>query len=530
MTARETTQRQNHDLRTRLENAKAKAEIAGIEAKERENVLKDTLREKDKTIIMLQRTTAMLSEDNAALRKCNAIALAELEKEKDANAKLRAMLKKDSTTSSKPPSSDGLRRPRIISMREKSGRKPGGQPGHKGHTLAPTFAPTLVVCKKPPETCACGGAVVCGETYEAKQKVDIKVMVDVTEERVFAGICSTCGKVHKGGFSAGYDNPVQYGPGLKATVASLNAYGNMTVGKAAEIVGAMSGGRISISHGTVVNIVRELSGKLDGAVDAIKRMLVAGKVLNVDETGCRVNGSLDWVGILSNKECTFFELNETRSVFGEAGGGLLMLFTGILVHDHLVTYYKNTHMTHAECNAHILRYLKAILETLGHGWAGELSGFLTKWNDARKSHIASGRTRFTDKELYDARKEYLAIIGQGKAQYAAATDGKKNVSYYDDERRLLKRLEAYADQHLLFLSDFDVPFDNNGAEQGARIFKSKLKPAGCFRSEQGAKDYAQVASVIATARKQGLNVFELFMNTFGGVDPAVALNKAFENG
>jgi transposase len=341
----------------------------------------------------------------------------------------------------------------------------------------------------------------------------------ITEERVYTGHCAQCGRKHSGEFSEGYVNPVQYGAGVKAMMASLNAYANVTNNKTAEFFKSVTGGLISISDGTVVNILHELSKELEETIATIRARLIESNVLHADETGFRVHGSLDWMQIFCNESYTLFGHNEKRGGLCVENDEILLFFTGVLVHDHFKTYYSYEHITHAECNAHILRYLEAIIKIQQHAWAQEMASFLRTTLHKKKELLAAGCPSFSEEEVLEIRNRYFEILAIGQAEYDKAVEGKKSITYYNDERCLLKRLREYADQHLLFIADFRVPFDNNPAEQGARFLKSKKKSAGCFRSQKGAGDYARVASLIATLRKQRLNVFQTIRDVFNGIPP-----------
>jgi transposase len=198
---------------------------------------------------------------------------------------------------------------------------------------------------------------------------------------------------------------------------------------------------------------------------------------------------------------------------------ILDLFTGILVHDHFKSYYGYKLMTHAECNAHILRYLQAVIEIMKHPWATDLAELFRDANKLKKHYLALRQNSIDENELARISARYDEILAAGKAQYTAATENKKNISYFNDERLLLIRLREYKQEHLRFLMNFDVPFDNNGSERDARFFKGKSKVAGCFRSEDGAKNYAKIASLISTLRKQGANVYVSINDIFNGILP-----------
>jgi transposase len=154
-----------------------------------------------------------------------------------------------------------------------------------------------------------------------------------------------------------------------------------------------------------------------------------------------------------------------------------------------------------------------------HPWATDLAELFRDANKLKKHYLDMGQNSIDENELARVFARYDEILAAGKTQYTAVTENKKNISYFNDERLLLIRLEKYKQEHLRFLTNFDVPFDNNGSERAARFFKGKSKVAGCFRSEEGAKNYAKIASLISTLKKQGANVYVSINDTFNGILP-----------
>lgn len=346
--------------------------------------------------------------------------------------------------------------------------------------------------------------------------MDIRVTLTVTEERAYSGKCKACGEPFQTAFSSGFSAPVKYGENMNALVAMCNEYGNVPDKKTAEIISSLCGDKISMSAGTVVNIRAALANRLDGTVKTIKQKLTESGVLNVDETGVRVNGELNWVNIFSNDQYTLFEHNHKRGAHCNDKNGILAFYTGILVHDHFKAYYKNKVATHAECNQHILRYLKAVIEIQDRPWAKKMTEFLLAAKKLKDERIASGENYLTPEELAEQGLKYTAIVDEGDKEYQAAIEGKKNIRRFREERCLLVRLRKYKDEHLRFLSDFNAPFGNNAAEQGAHFMKNKTRVAGGFRSGQGAVNHMAIASVIASAKKQRKNLYSMIKNSFSG--------------
>lgn len=464
---------------------------------------------------MLQRTIGARTKAMGKLKEMIRILKKRIAELEDKVAVLEGRIKKDSSNSSKPPSSDGFKKPRTFSTREKSGRKPGGQVGHTGHTIKPDVEEMKVIDRKE-GTCPCGGRIEFGNLYQSRRVVDIRVTLYVTEERAYSGKCKECGEPFQAAFSSGFSAPVKYGENINALVAMCNEYGNVPDKKTAEIVSSLCGDKISMSAGTVVNIRATLANSLEGTVKTIKRKLTQSDVLNVDETGVRVNGELNWVNIFSNDRYTLFEHSTKRGAHCNDKDGILAFYTGILVHDHFKAYYKNKAATHAECNQHILRYLKAVIEIQDRPWAKKMTEFLLDAKKLKNERIASGGNALTPEELDGQGQKYIAILDEGGREYQAAIEGKMNIRRFREERCLLVRLREYKDEHLRFLSDFSAPFGNNAAEQSAHFMKNKTRVAGGFRSGQGVDNHMTIASVLASAKKQKKNLYCMIKDSFSG--------------
>ncbi len=473
--------------------------------------LKKALKQDEKQQVLaalvphLNETTKYLKIENTALKK-------EIEKLTDQLETLRNRIKKDSETSDKPSSTNIFKKP--MSTRVKSGRKPGGQFGHEGHKLHSYHDPQVIDCP-PDQKCECGGLVRIKGTLQRKQLVDIRVEVNVTEEVVSSGYCEKCGKKHEGTFSEKYVNPVNYGDDIKATVSLLNTRMNLPINKISELFRILTDSRIRISDGTVVNIVNDLAKKSNPTVKCIVEHLTKCGLLLADETGCRVNGKLDWFQIFTNDSFTLFSHNKKRGSLLFEGEDLLAFFTGILLHDHFKSYYRYTHLTHAECNEHIDRRLKAVNEIFKHEWAIKLRSFFFD-ADKRKKELMDINEYFNDQEIKDYFTGFLKILDMGDAEYRQAIEGKQKIVRFNEERCLLKRLREYVCEHLRYISDPIVPRGNNGAERSAKEAKRKVRVSGGFRSDKGADNYARVTSVVSTMNKQKMNIFQGFKDILNG--------------
>jgi transposase len=263
---------------------------------------------------------------------------------------LESQLNRNSSNSSKPPSSDGLKK-KPKNNRKKSGKPTGGQPGHEGKTLEKVTNPDEVVDIKP-EHCHCGCDLegVRG-TIRTRQVFEIPVIkIKVTEYKTHEKECPGCGKQHKTQFPEGVSQPVQYGENLQALMAYLVNYQLIPLERAAEFIRDLTGQ--NISQGTFVNTNKCLEKNLEGFENAVIDQLIGADVAHFDETGMRCEKKTKWVHSASTDKLTYYAIHDKRGAGATKDIGILPEFQGTAVHDHWKSYYTYTDCTHAECNAH----------------------------------------------------------------------------------------------------------------------------------------------------------------------------------
>jgi len=432
--------------------------------------------------------------------KTQATKILELEQE---NKRLRDIINKDSSNSSKPPSSDGYKK--IHNSREKTGKKVGGQPGHKGHWREMYLEPTEIVDHKQ-AVCECGGEIEYKGQFIKKQFTDVRVVTDVIEHRAYVGKCLCCKKKHHNELPSNLINSVTYGSYLKALVILLCVEGNISLNRIKSFLEELTSGKIKISEGTLVNWMNEAASKTDQEIAQIKLQLIASKVIHKDETGVDVGEDLQWLHVTSNKEVTLYNVHPKRGSEADDAIGILPVFKGVLVRDHLKSLLKYL-CKHQECNAHILRYLKAEAEK-GRAWAIEMIELLVRAH--RETLTGNAKEKLSQQRLTYYEQEYDRIIDLGIAEHKSSPER----HYRTDNIKLLERMQEYKSAHLLFLSQADVPFDNNQAERDLRMIKTKAKVSGCFRSEKGVQNFAAIKSILSTARKQSKNLFQKTLALF----------------
>ena len=242
------------------------------------------------------------------------------------NAALRARLGSDSHNSRKPPSSDGPGvKPHPKSQRAVSGRKPGGQPGHAGHSLRLVEAPDEVQVHPPAHCHACGQnlADVPAVRRERRQVVDLPpVAARVVEHQAETTRCPVCGAETTGVFPQGIAAPAQYGPGVAAMALYLNQAQLLPLERTCAVLAEVFG--CPVAEATLERAVAVCHAQLAETEAAIKRGVEAGLLAHFDETGADSGGKLFWFHVASTARLTYYAVHQKRgraSPGGDRGVG-----------------------------------------------------------------------------------------------------------------------------------------------------------------------------------------------------------------
>jgi transposase len=433
---------------------------------------------------------------------------------------LENRLSQNSRNSSKPPSSDGLQKPNPKSLRKRSGRKPGGQAGHEGRTLARSENPDHVQWHRVQGNCGCGHNLSNEKVQdtESRQVFDLpRIKIEVTDHVAEIKICSRCGILHKGKFPDGVAAGVQYGAKIKAAVIYLRGYQLLPYQRLAELFGELFG--CAISEGTLDTILRDGSRRLADTVVGIAKHITASNIVHCDETGVSVKGKLQWLHIAGTHDATYYGIDEKRGVEGMNAVGIVPDVRGRMIHDGLAAYYQYKECLHGLCNAHHLRELVFVDEQLKQPWAKDMIGCLIKIKDKVAAAKEQGKTNLSPwQETYYANR-YGLIIKKGKKinPLKDLMDGINKIRgrpARGKARCLVDRLDGRREEALAFMYDFDVPFDNNLAERDGRMAKVQQKISGTFRSVEMAKAFCRIRSFISTVRKRSLNMLESIETIF----------------
>jgi transposase len=425
-------------------------------------------------------------------------------------ADLERQLGLNSGNSGKPPSSDGLKKKpaRVVSLRERTGKKTGGQSGHPGKTLSRVETPDATVDHFPEVCAGCGAALseAMAVDHTARQVFDLPEPqpLVVTEHRAFACRCGNCGVKTRAAFPADVAAPVQYGARIAAVVVYLLHFQFLPEKRLAQLMADLLG--VSLTTATIASMSRNCAERFAGVAAAVRDHVAAAAVKHLDETGFRIGAKTQWLHIASTLLLTFYRISPKR-------GSLPENMTGIVVHDHWKPYYTLKNVLHALCNAHHLRELQALIEIEKEVWARKMQRLL------RRACHAANLARELDAPLSPRfialiERCYDGIVAEGFAVHEAlpmladASDKRKRRGRKPRRvgHNLLLRLHARKTDVLRFLSDPTVPFTNTQAERDARMMKLRQKISGGFRSVAGAAEFATIRSVLSTARKQGWNM------------------------
>jgi len=409
--------------------------------------------------------------------------------------------RKNSNNSHIPPSKDENRTKKNQSLRTKSGRKPGGQPGREGTTLTCSEVVDEVIKHRADFCGSCGNDMNgTAETLIAtRQVIDIPpIRPTTTAHQVYARRCS-CGHTMQGSFPAHVMATVQYGPNVSAMVAYLHGRQYLPYDRLRELINDVLGLQLSI--GGINNILLRIAEKASPVYEQIKQRISQSGVVGADETGLNIAGKLHWMWVWQNERLTYLHCSDNRgfkTIETVFEGGLPK---AVLQHDRYAAHFQTIARHHQVCTAHLLRDFNFIHDLYQAKciWPGEFKALIHQSLQLKKNMSAADYTGPNQErqQLYFQLQRLLEQPLEGTF--------KKAVS-------LQKKLRKLRDCILSFLEYPDVPPDNNGSERAIRNVKVKQKISGQYRSKAGADTFAILRSVIDTTIKSKQNVLNALYN------------------
>ena len=423
-----------------------------------------------------------------------------------------------SHNSHQPPASDGFKKqPR--SLRRRSGKRPGGQPGHPGQTLTFAAAPDEIAIHRPShcERCGAGLVGVPAQARQRRQVVDLPpLQLQTIEHQVETVCCPVCRQLSSGQFPPEAPEPLQYGPRLKALVVYLRVYQLLPSARTQELLADLFGA--APSEGTLTTILADAATRLTPVVETIREGVRQAAVAHFDETGCYVENKRYWLHVACTAKLTYYCVHAKRGRQGSSAAGVLPDFRGIAVHDGYAAYWAYE-CEHALCNAHLLRELLFLVERHQQGWAQEVADLLREMLAATQAAHAAGAAALPAAQVGAFAARYDELVAAGLATnpvQARPADQPRGRVKQSAATNLLLRLQAHAAEVLRFVHDLRVPFDNNQAERDVRMMKVQQKISGRFRTLAGAEAFCAIRSYISTLRKQGQAVRDALEQTFRG--------------
>ena len=395
---------------------------------------------------------------------------------------------KDSGNSSTPPSKEPIKAEierRTRSLRKKSDKPVGGQTGHEGTTRKMVDTPDEIeeVSSRYCRECGRDLSEIEGELDYVMQEVDLPVIRPIYRERRFYKKVCSCGCCNRdyaprkrGG------NAVTFGRNIRAIATYLSVVQCMPYERLQSLFATMF--NVSISQGTLANIVRGMLEKSKPAIELVERLIRESAVVGFDESGCYVNGKLNWSWIAQTTYLTlvFRGAGRGSKVLEERFGDSLKNM--VAVTDRHSAYFAINFLNNQICLAHLLRNLEYLNDIdKEQTWAKEVQALLREAIHLRNEKPAE----IIPKESWLTRLDDLL---------------KQNLDTLRKEFNELKRgMIKCRDYIFNFLENPAIPSDNNGSERGIRKLKVKQKISGCFRSETGADAFHALHSIADTAWK-----------------------------
>lgn len=423
-----------------------------------------------------------------------------------------AQIQRDSHNSHFPPSSDrpaakaanSIRRTR--SLRQRTGRKAGGQAGHPGTTLPTVEQPDRLILHEPKQCRGCGASLTDCRVVacQRRQVFDLPpVKVEVIEHRAETRCCAKCGVRTKATFPQEVRGRVQYGEGVRARAIYLQKYQLLPYQRTSEAMRDLFG--CSISAGALRRVGQRCSEKLINTELRIKSGLKQAEVIGADETGVRVGGKSHWIHVARTDELTHYGYDARRGKAAMEAINILPEYKGTMVRDGWYSYDQMRQCRHGLCNAHLLREMIYVgeLDERQQQWTGEMIGLLLEIKEEVERERARGEGQIRQQRQQEYLYRYDQVIAMankinGPPEGEASPAGE----VCKEARRLIRRLEQRREEVLRFMTDLRVPFDNNGTERDLRMVKLQQKIGGSFRTPEGAEEFCRIRSYISSARKQ----------------------------
>lgn len=462
--------------------------------------LEQVINKLDETLL----TNKELKENNKELERIISKLSIENKKLLEEIDRLKNQNNKNSTNSSKPSSTD-ISTPEkktsanLYNYRIKTDKKIGGQLGHEAHNLSKDKVEKIIKdnnLKVKEIKHKIKGNPKQDKVVKYKIGIDIKPYI---EKHIFIYDEKSNETLPKEFYT-----DVTYADNIKALSIELNAHNLISFDRLSDFFSVITNNIINISNGTLVNFLYEFSGKSEPSIDNLEQNILNSKTDFTDETSAKFNKKNLYVRNYSNKETVIYKIHKNKGHKPILEDNILPRFCGGIMGDHDTTLYKYGTQNY-ECNIHVGRYCEELNQNvLEISWPEKMLELLFRMHNTRKMAILYKVKKFDNEKIKEYNDEFDNILKLAKEE-----NKEIGSSYYKDKAdKLYRRLAKYKENHLYFIKDFNVPFDNNLSERDLRCFKNKTKISGGFRTMKGAISYVNALTIIKTSIKRNINPYE----------------------
>ena len=475
--------------------------------------LEEISKKLDKSLSKIEEQNLTIYNLNLEIEKLNKT-IQEKEKENqkllEEIDRLKNKNNKNSSNSSKP-SSTNITTPKkktganLYNYRVPTERKVGGQFGHKGYNLSKKDVENLIDKKKIEVrefNHIIKGTSNKDNTVKYKLGIEIKPYV---EKHIFKYDETSKEKLPKEFYT-----DVTYDNSIKSLTIELGAYNVISYDRLSDFFNVITNGIIKITNSSLVNILYEFSNKSISTLNLLEEDILNSKINYTDETGTKFNGKNMYIRNYSNENTVIYKAHKNKGHNPIKEDNILSRFCGGIMGDHDTTLYSYGTKNY-ECNIHLGRYLEELIQNIPDiVWPKKMKELFFRMNNTRKIAISYGLKGFDKNKIKEYIDEFDNILKLSKEE-----DKKISSNYYKTKsEQLYRRLKKYKKNHLYFIKNFEVPFDNNMSEQDLRIFKTKTKISGGFRSMKAASHYVNALSIIKTSIKRNINPYNSIKKIF----------------
>lgn len=482
MTSLQKAQKKIKDLQIQNDNLKTQIKIQKESYEDKIKKMEKDFNKKFESIMSvvsnLENKVEKLEKENAELKQENIelkdrIKVLETENKalKNDNIRLKAIVNKDSSNSSIPPSKDDKpkKKNNKNNLREKSERSNGGQKNHNGKTFTKKMVEELKE-KNGVKTEIIAHGDETSKNYVVKYEIDTQTIVIIKEHRFYYN------KRSELKIPSEFKADVRYGNDIKTLCSIMSVEEVISLERIEQFVNILTGGLLNISQGSLMNWIKELSHNCRSVVKKIKIAIKNSDIVHTDLTETKEAGRKRQVRIYGTSKYAVYIPSKDKKIVRVKRQWILDGFTGYIVHDHDTGLYNyGLKEMHVECNVHLRRYLKNNIELTKHKWSKEMDELLLEIKEEKEKLQSMNINEFSKEKLNEYSRRYDEILEKGQIEHKEDPEVQNSKYLKDEERPLLNRLKKYKKNHLLYAYDFKVPFDNNMSERDLRPIKLKLK-------------------------------------------------------